>query len=119
MKERKPSQIDRGKEKGKGILICSNLLNEGRNSGILSSKLNTRDCYVCFQSISQCFSSWISNLVPNGMWFNNNQLIIFINKLNSRSNWVSDELTFNASDNDVAPDSPILLEMECDSIIIN
>ena len=32
---------------------------------------------------------------------------------------MSDELTFNASDNDVAPDSPILLEMECDSIIIN
>ena len=32
---------------------------------------------------------------------------------------MSDELTFNASDNDVAPDEPILLEMECDSIIIN
>ncbi len=32
---------------------------------------------------------------------------------------MSDELTFNASDNDVAPDSPILLQMKCDSIIIN
>ena len=32
---------------------------------------------------------------------------------------MSDELTFNPSDNDVAPDEPILLEMECDSIIIN
>ena len=53
------------------------------------------------------------------MWFNNNQLIIFINKLNPRSNWVSDELTFNAEDNDVAPDEPILFKMECDSIIIN
>ena len=30
-----------------------------------------------------------------------------------------DELTLNASDNDVAPDSPISLEMECGSIIIN
>ena len=30
-----------------------------------------------------------------------------------------DELTSNASDNDVAPDEPISLEMECDSIIIN
>ena len=86
-----------------------------RNSGILSSKLNIRDCYVCFQTISQCFSSWISNIVPNGMWLNDNQLIIFINKLISRTNWVSDELTFNASDNDVAPDSPILFQMECDS----
>ena len=53
------------------------------------------------------------------MWLNNNQLIIFNNKHNPRSNWVSDELTFNPSDNDVAPDSPILLQMECDSIIIN
>ena len=32
---------------------------------------------------------------------------------------MSDELTFNTSDNDVAPDSPILLQMECGSIIIN
>ena len=32
---------------------------------------------------------------------------------------MSDELTFNADDNDVAPESPILLQMECDSIIIN
>ena len=53
------------------------------------------------------------------MWFNNNQLIMFNNKLILRYNWVSDELTFNASDNDVAPESPILFEMECDSIIIN
>ena len=30
-----------------------------------------------------------------------------------------DELTLNPSDNDVAPESPILLQMECDSIIIN
>ena len=30
-----------------------------------------------------------------------------------------DELTFSASDNDVAPDSPILFQMECDSTIIN
>ena len=44
------------------------------------------------------------------MWFNNNQLIIFINKINTRFNWVSDELTFNAEDNDVAPESPILLQ---------
>ena len=55
----------------------------------------------------------------NGMWFNNNQFIIFNNKLILRTNWVSDELTFNPSDNDVAPESPILLQMECDSIIIN
>ena len=53
------------------------------------------------------------------MWLNNDQLIIFNNKLNPRFNWVRDELTFNASDNDVAPDSPILLEMECDWIIVN
>ena len=32
---------------------------------------------------------------------------------------MSDELTFNPSDNDDAPDSPIKLQMECDSIIIN
>ena len=51
------------------------------------------------------------------MWFNNNQLIIFNNKLTTKFNWVSDELTFNASDNDVAPDDPILFKMECDSII--
>ena len=44
------------------------------------------------------------------MWFTNNQLFIFINKLNPRSNWVSDEFTFNTSDNDVAPESPILLQ---------
>ena len=31
---------------------------------------------------------------------------------------MSDELTFNPSDNDVAPDGPIKLEMECDSTII-
>ena len=42
------------------------------------------------------------------MRFNNNQLIIFINKLISRSNWVSDELTFNASDNDDIPEEPIV-----------
>ena len=30
-----------------------------------------------------------------------------------------DELTFNASDNDGAPESPISLQMECDWIIIN
>ena len=53
------------------------------------------------------------------MWFNNNQLIIFNNKLTPRFNWVSDELTFNAEDNDVAPDEQMLLKMECDSIIIN
>ena len=53
------------------------------------------------------------------MRLNNNQLIIFNNKLTYRTNRVSDELTFNPSDNDVAPDEPILLEMECDSIIIN
>ena len=52
-------------------------------------------------------------------WLNNNQLIIFNNKLNPSSNWVSDELTFNPSDIDVAPDSPILLEMKSDSITIN
>ena len=32
---------------------------------------------------------------------------------------MSDELTFNAFDNDVVPDDPILSELECDSIIIN
>ena len=32
---------------------------------------------------------------------------------------MSDELTFNPSDNDVIPESPILLKMECDSVIIN
>ncbi len=32
---------------------------------------------------------------------------------------MSDELTFNASDNDVAPDEPISLQIECDSIVIN
>ena len=47
-----------------------------------------------------------------------NQLIIFKIKLDFRSNSVIDELTFNASDNDAAPDSPILFEMEYDSIII-
>ena len=72
-------------------------------------KLETCYCYVCFQNISQRSSSWISNIVINGMWFNNNQSIIFNNKLSSRFNWVSDELTFNAPDNDVAPDEPILL----------
>ena len=30
-----------------------------------------------------------------------------------------DELTFNASDNDVAPESPKKLQMECDWMIIN
>ena len=30
-----------------------------------------------------------------------------------------DELTFNAEDNDVAPDSPISFQMECNWIIIN
>ena len=30
-----------------------------------------------------------------------------------------DELTFNAEDNDAAPDEPILLQKESDSIIIN
>ena len=34
---------------------------------------------------------------------------IFNNKLRYRSNSVRDELTFSASDNDVAPDEPILL----------
>ena len=43
----------------------------------------------------------------NGMGLNNNQLFIFKNKLTSRYNWVRDELTFNDSDNDVAPDDPI------------
>ena len=42
------------------------------------------------------------------MWLDNNQLIIFNNKLNPRSNWVSDELTFSASDNDDNPDEPII-----------
>ena len=55
----------------------------------------------------------------NGMWFNKKQLIAFNNKLTLRFNWVSDELTFNTSDNEVAPDDPILLQMGCDSIIIN
>ena len=32
---------------------------------------------------------------------------------------MSDELTFNASDNDVAPESPILLQIEYDWIIMN
>ena len=32
---------------------------------------------------------------------------------------MSDELTFNASDNDDAPESPMLLKMECVSTIIN
>ena len=41
------------------------------------------------------------------MWLNNNQIIIFNNKLTPRYNSVSDELTFNAEDNDVAPESPI------------
>ena len=118
-KKGKPFQIERRNENGKELLVCSNNLNEGRDSGILSSTLNISDCYVWFQSTSQCLSPWISNIVINGMWFNNNQLIIFNNKLKNRSNWVRDELTFNASDNDVAPDSPILFQMECDSIIIN
>ena len=43
-----------------------------------------------------------------------NQSIAFNNKLNPSSSWVSDELAFNASDNDVAPDSPITLQIECD-----
>ena len=30
-----------------------------------------------------------------------------------------DEFTINASDNDIVPESPIMLQMECDSIIIN
>ena len=53
------------------------------------------------------------------MWLNNNQLTIPNNEPNTRFNWVSDELTLNASDNDVAPESPIILGMECDWIIIN
>ena len=65
--------------------------------------------FVCFQTISKCSSSWFSNIVPNVMWFNNNQLIIFNNKLIPTSKWVRDELTFNAEDNDVAPELPILL----------
>ena len=32
---------------------------------------------------------------------------------------MSDELTFNASDNDVAPESPVSVQMECDSVSIN
>ena len=32
---------------------------------------------------------------------------------------MSDELTFNPSDIDVAPDEPVLFQMGCDSIIIN
>ena len=44
------------------------------------------------------------------MWFNNIQLIIFNNKLRYRYNRVIDELTFNAEDNDVAPESPILFQ---------
>ena len=32
---------------------------------------------------------------------------------------MSVELTFNASDNDVAPDGPVFFQMECDSMIIN
>ena len=52
------------------------------------------------------------------MRFNNNQLIIFVITIKHRSNWKSDELMHNASDNDAAPESPILLQMECDSIII-
>ena len=30
-----------------------------------------------------------------------------------KSNWVRDEFTFSASDNDDAPESPILLQIEC------
>ena len=52
MKERKPSQNEKRNENGKGFLICSNHLNEGRNSGILSSKHNVCDCDVCFQTVS-------------------------------------------------------------------
>ena len=44
------------------------------------------------------------------MWFNYNQLIILNDKINVKSNWVSDELTFNTSDNNVAPDEPILFK---------
>ena len=73
------------------------------------SIFNVCDCYVCFHNIIQFCSSWISNIVINGMWLNNNHWIIFIHILNVRLNWVRDELTFNASDNDVAPESPILL----------
>ena len=40
-------------------------------------------------------------------------------KLTPSSNRVSDVLTINASDNDVAPESPMLLSMECDSITID
>ncbi len=36
-----------------------------------------------------------------------------------RFRWMSDELTFNASDNNIVPDEPIPLPMECYSIIIN
>ena len=43
------------------------------------------------------------------MLLNNNQLIIFNDKLTPKPNWMSDELTFNAEDNDVAPESPMML----------
>ena len=118
-KKESPHRMRKEMKTGKGFLICSNHLNEGRNSGILSSKHNVCDCDVWFHNTGQRSFPWITNIVTNGMRFNNDQLIIFINKLTLRSSWVSDELTFNPEDNDVAPDEPILLQMECDWIIIN
>ena len=53
------------------------------------------------------------------MWYNDKQQWIINHKLNPKSNWVRDELIFSASDNDDAPDSPIPLRMECDTMTNN
>ena len=56
------------------------------------------------------------------MWFSDNQLITLNNKLSSKSNWVSDELTFNPSDSRFISDRPMLLwkrmQMNYNQVII-
>ena len=49
----------------------------------------------------------------------NNEWNIIKSQIQSTFNSTRDELAFSASDNDDAPDEPILLEIECDMIIIN
>ena len=98
---------------------CDSIKIDLSHSIIKPMQVQLSEGWIDLQCFWQWCCSWISNVVPNGMWFNNNQLIIFNNKLTLRFNWASDELTFNASDNDVAPDEPILLQMECDWITIN
>ena len=70
--------------------------------------------WIDLQSFWQWWCSWWTNLVPHGMndnWWSCSFHSMSCEQIHS-SKWVRDELIFNASDNDVAPESPILLIME-------